>query len=198
MKEIEILVTFDNEKEDVLKKLDKFEYIGDKDIYDTYYVDDLRENLKPESNLRTNEVFRIRRKETECLVTYKKNHFEGNRWIYSDEYETKADDYKIMEKIVEMLGLKTQIKIYNKRKIYKYKDYEIVFEDVEDLGYFIEVEKILESDDEQDIKSVKKEIRNFIYSMGLENVRELDMGKNQLMLRKLLNREDINIYVDEE
>lgn len=196
MKEIETLITFDNTKEEVLKILSQFEFMEEKEIHDTYYVDELRDNLKPEPNLRINELFRVRRKGKECYITYKKQHFKGNRWIYSDEYETKADDYETIEKIIEMLGLEVQVVVHNKRRIYHHQDYEIIFEDVKDLGYFIEVEKMV-NDEIQDVMKIKSEIRDFINTLGLTNGRILDLGKNQLMLRKKLHREDINIYIEE-
>lgn len=194
MKEIEILVIFDNSKKEILDILSKFEYIFEKKIYDTYYEDPLRDTLKPEENLRINEIFRVRRIEQECLITYKKNYFEGNHWVYSDEYETKAESFEMIEKIVGMLGLQEQIVVHNTRQYYKYGDYEIVFEDVENLGLFLEVEKMAASDF-QEVKKVKDEIRQFISSLGLKNWKELDLGKNQLMLRKKLNRNDIDVYV---
>ena len=61
MKEMEISVAFDNPKEEVLRILSKFNLVGEKELYDTYYVDPLRNNLKPESDLRLNETFRIRK-----------------------------------------------------------------------------------------------------------------------------------------
>ncbi len=194
MKEIEILVTFDDDKQTVLDILSKFDFIEEKEIYDTYYVDQLRDALKPEPNLRINEIFRVRRKGDDCLITYKKNHFKDNHWIYSDEYETKAESYEIIEKIVKMLGLEVQVVVHNKRKVYKNNEYEIVFEEVEDLGLFMEVEIMISNDDE-DVMEIKEKIRQFINELGLRNVRELDLGKNQLMLRKKLNRDDIDIYI---
>lgn len=134
MKEIEILISFDNSKEEILNILSKFEYCGEKEIYDTYYEEESRENLKPEKNLRIKEIFRVRRIDEDCMITYKKNHFEGNRWTYSDEYETKAENYQMIEKIIEMLGFRIQIVVHNKRKFYRYRDYEITFEEVENLG----------------------------------------------------------------
>lgn len=194
IKKIEILVSFDNFKEEVLKILEKFDFIKEKELYDMYFFDELRDNLKPEPNLRVNELFRVRKLGSECLITYKKNHFEKNRWIYSDEYETKVENYEMMKKIVKMLGLELLITVHNKRKIYHYQDYEICLEEVEDLGLFLEVERMAE--EESDASEIKQEIRNFIKQLGLKNVRELDFGKNQLMLRKKYQREDIDIYVE--
>lgn len=184
MKEMEISIAFDNTKEEVLKILSQFDFIGEKEIYDTYYVDPLRDNLKPEDDLRLNETFRIRRNKDACFITYKKQHFEGKLWTYSDEYETKVKDYKVMEKIISMLGLEPLITVHNKRTIYHYKDYEIILEEVENIGCLIEIEKL--STDENEAIKVKEELRDFIRSLNLKNVRELNIGKNQYLLSKKL------------
>ena len=195
MKEIEVLVDFDDSKEKTLEILSRFEFLREVNYYDTYYEDPLRDNLKPEKNLRINEIFRVRRVGKDCLITYKKNHFEGKRWVYSDEYETKAENYETIEKIVSMLGLKEQIVVNNNRRYYKYNDYEITLDCIENYGCFIEVEKM--SDEDVDVNKIKDEIRKFISTLGLTNVRELNIGKNQLMLAKKLGRTDIHMYVDE-
>ncbi|MCI9280900.1 MAG: class IV adenylate cyclase [Bacilli bacterium] len=184
MKEMEISVAFDNNKDEVLKILSQFNFIGEKELYDTYYIDPLRNNLKPEKDLRLNETFRIRRSNATCLITYKKQHFKGKLWTYSDEYETEVKDYKTIEKIVLMLGLEPLIIVHNKRRIYQYKDYEIAFEEVENLGYLLEIEKL--STDAKNAIEIKKELRQFIRSLKLKNVKELNIGKNQYLLSKKL------------
>ena len=193
MKEMEISVAFDNPKEEVLRILSKFNLVGEKELCDTYYVDPLRNNLKPESDLRLNETFRIRKNKDACFVTYKKQHFEGKLWTYSDEYETEIKDYKIMEHIISMLGLEPLIVVHNKRTIYKYKDYEIVFEEVENLGCLLEVEKL--GTDENEAMGVKEELRDFIRSLNLKNVKELNIGKNQYLLSKKLGH-NITVFND--
>lgn len=195
MQEIEVLVMFDNSKEEVLQVLSQFHFIKEVELHDTYYIDPLRKNLKPESDLRLNETFRIRRNQESCYVTYKKQHFEGKLWVYSDEYETEVKDYKTMEQIVAMLGLESLIIVHNKRKVYQYLDYEIVFEDVQDLGYFLEVEKLCKN--ETNIMKVKEEIRDFIRNLHLKNTRELNIGKNQYLLSKKMGV-SLNIFNDIE
>lgn len=184
MKEMEISVAFDNTKEEVLNILSKFNFVGEKELYDTYYFDPLRNNLKPEDDLRLNETFRIRRNGNACFLTYKKQHFEGKLWTYSDEYETEVKNYKILEKVVSMLGLEPLITVHNKRTIYHYKDYEIIFEEVEHLGCLLEIEKL--GSDKAEALNVKEELRNFIRSLKLKNVRELNIGKNQYLLSRKL------------
>lgn len=192
MKEIEVEVTFSNKKEEVIKKLSKYEYIGEKEICDIYYYDPLRDNLKPEDDLRLNETFRVRKTDKTCYITYKKQHFKGKLWIYSDEYETKIEDYDTIKNIISLLGLEPLITVHNKRKIYKYKNYEIELEDVEGLGIFIEVERM--STDKDEMK-IKEEIRDFIRSLKLKDVRELNIGKNQYLLSIKMNRK-LNLYND--
>ena len=70
----------------------------------------------------------------------------------------------------------------------KYNDYEIVFETVKDLGYFIEVEYCTNQD--IDIKAKKEEIENFINSLGLNVSEELNIGKPEMMINKF------NIKID--
>ncbi len=193
MKEIEVEVDFDNSKEEVIKKLSKYDYKGEKEICDIYYYDPLRKNLQPEDDLRLNEVFRMRKTGNKCYLTYKKQHFDGKLWIYSDEYETVVEDASIIEKIIEMLGLKVLIQVQNKRRIYVYNEYEIELDDVQGLGTFLEVERLSNTKDDE--KSIKEEIRTFIRNLNLKNVRELNIGKNQYLLGKMMGKK-INLYND--
>ncbi len=198
MKEIEVEVAFKNTKEEAIEILSKFNYVGEKELKDIYYYDPLRKNLKPESDLRLNETFRVRSTKDKTFVTYKKQHFKGKLWIYSDEYETEVKDSKIIETIVSMLGLVPLITVHNRRRIYRTEDYEIELEDVEGLGLFLEVEKLKQVKDDDEM-SGKEEIRDFIRSLKLNNVRELNIGKNQYLLSiamehplKIFNDTDYN------
>ena len=74
--------------------------------------------------------------------------------------------------------------------MYKYEDYEIELEEVDGLGIFIEVERLSNDSDEM---KVKEEIREFIRSLKLKNVKELNIGKNQYLLSIKMNKK-INIY----
>ena len=192
MKEIEVEVAFDNSKEEVIRILSKYEYIGEKEIYDTYYYDPQRPNLKPEEDLRLNETFRVRKTDSSSYITYKKQHFKGKLWIYSDEYETSIGDADTIKKVISLLGLKPLIEVHNKRKIYKHKNFEIELEEIDGLGLFIEVEKMSRSDNEM---REKEKIREFIRGLGLKNVRELNIGKNQYLLSKKMGKK-INLYND--
>lgn len=183
MKEIEILVEVYSTKEDILEKLNKYKYIGSKEILDIYYYDPKRNNLKPDINNQINECLRLRSSNNKYFITYKVDKFDNlGKWLYSDEYETNIDDIEILKNILERLGLKELLRIYNIKEEYIYNDYNIVFETVEDLGYFLEVEYCTK--DEIDVNLKKKEIENFIESLNLDVSEELNMGKPEMIIRK--------------
>ena len=62
MKEIEILVEVYSTPQEIIKTLEKFEFLGINETIDTYFYDPLRDNLKPNGKLQIDECFRVRTK----------------------------------------------------------------------------------------------------------------------------------------
>jgi adenylate cyclase class 2 len=182
-KEIEILVELKTDFEIAKSMLGKFEFKGAKKTIDTYYFDPLRETLKPDVHNKLMECCRIREKADKYYVAYKVDKYDGLNWIYSDEYETEFEDLKALQHVFLHLGLKPLLTIDNTKYIYKNDQYEIVLEDVKDLGYFLEVEAI-DEDENKSIEEIKKNISDFIQSLGLEIGAELNSGKPELLLLK--------------
>ena len=183
MKEIEILVEVYDEPSKIIEKLDNFEFKGVKETIDVYYYDPKSDNLKPNKDMQIDECLRIRTKNNEHYITYKVDKFdEDGKWLYSDEYETKFDDLFMLNNIINKLGFKELLTIHNSKRTYDNGIYEIVLETVKDLGYFLEVEYCTNED--VDVKEVKKDIQNFIDSLELNVSEELNMGKPEMMIRK--------------
>ena len=181
MKEIEILVKINDDIKKVLKKFEQFEYIDTELVIDEYYYDPKRPNLKPDTNNQLSECLRLRKKGNKEIITYKDDVFENGKWLYSNEYETEIKSMKTLKQILKKLGFKKLLVIKNTKKVYKYDKYEIVLEDVENLGYFMEVEYCtLEN---VDVKEIKNEIQKFIDSLNLKFSEELNMGKPEMILR---------------
>lgn len=183
MIELEILVELKSSQEDTIKIFDRFEFVSESYIEDIYYFDPLREDLKPEDDFRLNASFRLRNKVGKAFMTYKNDVFEQGRWLYSDELETDIGDFAIAKKIVESLGLRELVVLKNTKRIYHFNDYEIVLEQVEHLGQFMEVE-LKTPVSESDAVEKKKGIQEFIDSLGLDVSEELNCGKPELFLRK--------------
>ncbi len=188
MKEIEVLVELHDEITNIKKKFEKFNYEGLKRVVDEYYYDPKRDALKPDKENQLSHCLRLRSKNDDYSITYKDDVFENGKWLYSNEYETKVESIIMMKKIFDRLGLVKFIEIDNKKEIYTYNDYEIVIEDVKDLGIFMEVEYC--TNDNVDVKQVKEEIQNFINGLELNVSEELNMGKPEMYMKKH------NIHID--
>ena len=91
MKEIEVLVEVYDDIEKAKSILNRFQYIGEKQVIDEYYYDPKRDELKPDKDGEIYKCLRLRKKNDEFLVTYKDDVFEDNKWLYSNEYETKIE-----------------------------------------------------------------------------------------------------------
>lgn len=183
MKEIEILVELYSDINESKEKLEKFKENAIKEVEDIYYFDPLRTNLKPDENNQINECFRVRKQNNKTFLTYKIDKFdENNIWLYSDEFETEVKNEEQILNIINALGLKKLLVIKNKKTSYLTDKYEIVIEEVDKLGNFLEVE--LCTNEDVDVKKIKQEIQAFIDSLGLNVSKELHIGKPEMMIRK--------------
>lgn len=182
MKEIEILVEVKDDIDTVKNKLKDFEYVGLNHTIDEYYYDPLRDDLKPDNNNQLANCLRLRAKNDNYYVTYKNDVFEGEKWLYSNEYETKIESIEMMKEVFERLGLKKFLEIDNNKEIYKTDKYEIALEDVKDLGIFLEVEYC--TDEDVDVSKIKEEIQKFIDKLEINVSEELNMGKPEMYMHK--------------
>ncbi len=185
MKEIEILIEVKSSKEEAMKALEQFQFEGIKKTLDIYFYDPLRTDLQSSSKGRLNACFRLRQKDGKNTIAYKVDHFEGEEWSHSDEYETEVKDFDTAIQIVEKLGLQELVRIDNEKHAYTTDEYEIVFEYVKDLGFFLEVEKLAQVPDDK-VLETKEKIREFIKSLSVDFGQEQNAGKPELMLRKLV------------
>ena len=182
MKEIEILVEVYDDIDKIKEVLKKFEYIGLKHTVDEYYYDPKREELKPDENNQLSHCLRLRRKNNDYSITYKDDVFKDNKWLYSNEYETRVESIDMVKEIFQRLGLRKFIEIDNEKEIYNTEKYEIAIEKVKDLGLFMEVEYC--TNDDVDVEAIKKEIQDFIDSLNIKVSEELQMGKPEMYMRK--------------
>jgi len=182
MREVEILVQVLDDKEKALKKLGKFEFKGEKKIIDTYFgmPNDMR-------YLEFKVSLRIRQVEGKCFIAFKKDNFENSKWLYSDEYETEVDNYESAREILANLGFNELVKLENVKHKYQIDNYEIVLEEVDGLGLFLEVER-LNLDDKEDVQKVRSEIQTFIDGLKIAVSKELNVGKLELMMKKNIGK----------
>lgn len=185
MKEIEILIEVKSDKETALKALEKFESKGVSEVLDVYLTSPLIKKLDPDENGRLNYCYRVRVRDGLGSVAYKEDIFnESGEWLYSNEHETEIEDIRTLEEINKKLfGMQELIRIHNTKHKYHFEDYEIVLEDVVDLGLFLEVEKLTQVPDNK-VNEIKEEIRNFLKTLDIKFGEEQNAGKPELMLRR--------------
>jgi adenylate cyclase, class 2 len=183
MKEIEILIEVKSTKEEALKALEQFEFQGMKKTLDIYFYDPLRQDLQADENNRLKNCFRLRKKNGKSSIAYKVDYFNDNEWSHSDEYETEVKDFDAVLQIIEKLGLQELIRVDNEKHTFLIPVYEIVLEDVKNLGLYLEVEKLAQVSDEKVVET-KEEIRTFIKTLGIEFGNEQNAGKPELLIRK--------------
>lgn len=184
MKEIEILIEVKSKKDAALKALEGFDFRGAKEVLDVYLTSPFHDGLQPDKSGRLSNCYRFRLKDGKASVAYKVDHFdELMRWTHSDEYETGIDDFDIALQIQRQLGFQELIRIDNTKYTYFTQDYEIVLEDVKDLGLFLEVEKLTQILDDK-ILETKGAMRDFLKTLNIEFGEEQNAGKPELMLKK--------------
>ena len=56
--------------------------------------------------MQIDSCLRIRRKNNDYYITYKDDVFDNDKWLYSNEYETRIEDIDMVRVIFDKLGLK--------------------------------------------------------------------------------------------
>lgn len=112
----------------------------------------------------------IRHRGGDPILSYKHFFPEGaEKNDYCEEYETTVADAKAMETIFDKLGLKKVVYVDKKRDVFVYDDtFEVVFDEVRDLGWFIEVEALR---DLGGVDGTRQAIMDFIVGLGIADYR---------------------------
>ena len=168
-REIEILIEVSEPIASALRKLPRLHAHGVKETIDTYYTHEKLKQLRPD-------------KDGQAFLTHKRDRFlPDGTWTHSDEQETPIENTTNIQHILDALGFTELVRIDNRKHTFTTDEYEVVLEDVKDLGGFLEVEAKHPSDN---VAAEKAKIRVFIATLGSELGAELNVGKPELMLRK--------------
>ena len=157
--EIEVkLKVHDNEYKRLLNILkDKSNNIKEVTEKDIYFKIPIKKEYK--------ETLRIRKENDLYILSYKKENTDKTR----DEFETIIDNYDNLEKILLNLGLEKKGVIEKKRTKILYKNkYEFAFDEVKDIGKFIEIEvKNIEFNNIEEINQLMNIINEFKIDINL-------------------------------
>lgn len=163
--EIELKYKIKNSQEiDGKLKVLGAKYIKEYRGVDTYF-------LVPE-NKDGRKYLRIRKVADMAELAY---HYAVSE-IQTDEWEIKIDDTKIAEEILQKIGHKIDVIVDKLRKVYKYKNSEIVVDRVKTLGNFIEIE----SPNLKELESIEKML-GFNKSMRIDKYGYPDLIRGNLI-----------------
>ena len=95
------------------------------------------------------------------------------------EYETVVENEDDTIKILERLGYKFGIGINKKRRIARYNDLELCLDEIEQLGSFVEVEKL--AGDEADVDKIQSELWSLLDKLGIKPGERVHKGYDTLM-----------------
>ncbi len=186
MEEIEILVEVYDDFQIAFGKISSIAaFEKNSKVHDVYYFNSNDKLLSPDSDNKIYNSLRVRKKDSQSSIAFKKDYYQNDTWQYSDEYETKVDDFTIANNIFKELGYKVLIEIINDKHTFYHNDFEIVLEEVLNLGLFLEVEYV--GKETENVESIKEKIRDFIKRLNVSVSDELNSGKPELMLKKIHN-----------
>ncbi|WP_434239163.1 class IV adenylate cyclase [Borreliella burgdorferi] len=117
------------------------------------------------------KIIRIRKLNTlEKIVTFKKKILDNNHTVeINKEIEFKIDSINNFLTLIKELKFKKLYKKIKKSLIYQTNNLNIEINEIKNLGFFLEIEKMINN--QNDIDLAKKEIDNMINQFGLkENI----------------------------
>lgn len=126
-------------------------------------------------------ILRIRKSNNKYIFTLKqpqKNEMD------SIERETEITDPEEFKEALILMGYRKAVEVRKVRVKTKYKDYEICLDNVEDLGYFVEVEKIVDTGDSE---LIQNELLEFLKTLGLNISERVFNGYDTLIYIKNKN-----------
>jgi adenylate cyclase class 2 len=118
--------------------------------------------------------------DTVTIFTLKQQHTGG---LDSIEHETSVSDPDELAAIIATLGFTLHSDLIKTRQKAYYNNIEICLDDVENLGVFIEAEKLTDKD--ADGATVRKDLWAELQKLGVDKSNEVFEGYDVLLNRKL-------------
>ena len=195
MKQIEITVRLNEDKQTAMKKLSELGYkvIRQSDVDDIYMttkLDELNADntqyvLKKSILLRKLTVNNIEIKK----ITYKNKEIDSNGNVISEQkVNLNCEDIDKAKKLFSYVDFKELVRVKYHVTVYEKDGIELAFQDVENLGTLIEYEnnEDFEGKSIEEINDTKKNMYNDIKKTEILITEELDVKKAyELIMKKI-------------
>ena len=129
------------------------------------------------------EFLRIRNENKNSKLTYKHAKYDKNNKLERMIEQTiTVDDGQALKEILETIGFREYLTINKKRYIVEMPNFEICFDQIKDLGHFIEIEYTGEITDE---KKAYQDCLDQIKILDIEAQKICDIGYVQMLEQKI-------------
>ncbi|HRH55845.1 MAG TPA: class IV adenylate cyclase [Candidatus Paceibacterota bacterium] len=151
---------------------------------DRIYV---RETGSLETFLANGLFLRLRTKSSgKTLFTAKYNpNRNAEQDMVAEEYETEVTNAESMERILALMGFTEAVRVVKERKSGAFGGYEFCLDEVEGLGSFIEVEKMVEH--EEDVPAAHAELLTVLSELGIKDEDRFTKRYDVLLLENNLS-----------
>ena len=195
MKQIEITTYVNNtlqEVDDILKK-QGFKIIRKsriEDIYKTLKYNELNKDniLDILSKSILIRYLKVNGIDEYKKLTYKNKIYDNNMVISEEKINVTIDDINKMNKLLELIGLKTIVNVNYDVVVYSNDDIELCFQNVENLGLLLEYENKndYEGYTNEEILNEKYKMLSEIKKYGLNISNDIDVKKAFELIRHQL------------
>jgi adenylate cyclase class 2 len=124
-------------------------------------------------------ILRIRQQTGRNLLTLKR---PGINDLHNTEHETAIADVGEMNAILELMGYKLMVEVRKKRRKANAFGLDFCLDEVEGLGWYVEVEKLTE--DSSDVELVQEELFSFLETVGITREDRETRGYDVLVFQK--------------
>lgn len=123
-----------------------------------------------------------------CLKMWQPDPNNPGHHSHCEEYETDVSDGENMLSLLQNIGYTEKIIIDKVRKKFQHNEYEIVVDEVKNLGIFVEVEL---KEEVEDVIAAHKKLKAFLKQIGINKFYEQQRGYVSMLLNP---DQDFGIY----
>jgi len=177
--EVEIRTICNNPIELEKKLSSLFPIVKTKHQVDEYFLHPLRDFY---SNPSFKEYLRIRIDGQKTVLAYHKAFLKDGKKTHTEEHELLVENYSEMKSVLESLSFKPFVTVTKERKVFDAGDFELCFDYIKELGYFLEVEA---KKDFGGIDKTTQECFNFLKKIGADFIPAPNMGYPDMVAEKI-------------
>jgi len=165
--EVEVKFKADKDIEDRIRSM--AEFVCEKEEIDLYFNSPVRDFRK------SDEALRIRKDSEGVKITYKGPKIDPETKT-REEIEIEVDDYEKAVELLRRLGFVPVREVAKRRRIYKLENVTICFDEVKELGTFVEIE--IKS---EDLESAKRKIFEIARQLGFDPAKSIRKSYLELL-----------------